>query len=269
MKKLMENYAELPRAVRRPLWRLWHSWIINREKKGVAMTCMNYGYADLGNPETIELEPEDESERYGVQLYNQAVSWVDLKGRRVLEVGSGRGGGGSFVARYLQPESYVGLDLSEPGIRFCNAYHTAPNLRFVHGDAEDIPFEDDSFDAVVNVESSRCYPHIERFFAEVKRVLRPDGDFLLTDMRWKDDVENLRRKLDEAGFQLVSEKPIRENVVRALDIDDDRKLKLIQSRIPRFLLKTFAEFAGTRGSGRYEAFASGDMEYWSFHLRHK
>ena len=233
------------------------------------MTCMNYGYANLDDPKTIELKPEDEDERYGLQLYNQAVGWVSLKGKKVLEVGAGRGGGASFIARYLEPESYTGLDLSEPGIRFCNDFHTAPNLNFVHGDAENLPFDDDSFDAVVNVESSRCYPHIEKFFAEVKRVLRKDGDFLLTDMRWKDAMPSLRQQLDDAGFQIVAEKPIRENVVRALDVDDDRKMALIESRVPKLFLKMFGEFAGVRGSGRYGSFASGNMEYWSFHLRHK
>ena len=82
------------------------------------MTCMNYGYADLDNPKTIELKPEDEAERYGLQLYHQAASWANLKGKDVLEVGSGRGGGASYIARYLEPNSYVGIDLSEPGIQF-------------------------------------------------------------------------------------------------------------------------------------------------------
>ena len=268
MKKLVENYAELPRFVRKPLWRFWHSWIISREKHEVVMTCMNYGYAGLDNAKTIELFPEDESERYGLQMYHQAVSWVPLEGKDVLEVGSGRGGGASYLARYLKPLSYTGLDLSDPGIAFCNRHHQVPNLRFVKGDAEDLPFADNTFDAVVNVESSRCYPHIMRFFSEVKRVLRADGTFLLTDMRWRDDVPRLREQLAEAGFRIADEVEIRQNVVHALDTDDVRKQTLIGQKVPRFLIKTFGEFAGVRGSGRYESFASGAMEYWSFHLVH-
>lgn len=268
MKRLVENYAELPRLLRKPLWRFWHSWIISREKRDVVMTCMNYGYAGLDKPETIDLLSGDEDERYGLQMYHQAASWVPLEGKDVLEVGSGRGGGGSYLARYLKPKSYLGVDLSDPGIEFCNRYHTTPNLSFKKGDAENLPLPDNSFDAVVNVESSRCYPHIEKFFAEVKRVLRPEGDFLLTDMRWKDDVPRLREQLVDAGFRIVAEKEIRENVVKALDIDDVRKTTLIGKRIPKFLVGAFGEFAGVRGSGRYESFASGEMEYWSFHIRH-
>lgn len=268
MKKLVENYVDLPGFIRKPLWRFWHSWIISREKKDVVMTCMNYGYAGLDELHTVELKSRDEDERYGLQMYHQAASWVSLEGKEVLEVGSGRGGGASYLARYLNPASYVGVDLSDPGIEFCNSYHQVPNLRFVKGDAEALPFEENSFDAVVNVESSRCYPHIMTFFSEVKRVLRPGGDFLLTDMRWKDDVPRLREQLAESGFTIVAEKEIRENVVRALDTDDNRKKALIGQKIPRFLTKAFGEFAGVRGSGRYDSFASGEMEYWSFHLRH-
>jgi ubiquinone/menaquinone biosynthesis C-methylase UbiE len=45
----------------------------------------------------------------------------------------------------------------------------------VHGDAENLPFPQVSFDAVINVESAHCYGSIERFLAEVHRVLRPGG----------------------------------------------------------------------------------------------
>ena len=266
MRKLVENYAELPGFLRKPLWRFWHSWIISREKHEIAMTCMNYGYAGMDSDRTIELRPADESERFGLQMYHQAASWVSVEGRDVLEVGSGRGGGASYLARYLHPRSYVGVDLSEPGIGFCNRHHQVPNLRFVKGDAEQLPFEDDTFDVVLNVESSRCYPHIMRFLAEVRRVLRPGGDFLLTDMRWRDDVPRLREQLTESGFRIVDEAEIRENVVRALDSDDTRKQALIGQRVPKFLIRAFGEFAGVHGSGRYASFASGDMEYWSFRL---
>ena len=266
MRKLVENYAELPRFVRKPLWRLWHSWIISREKHEVVMTCMNYGYAGLDADHTIDLWPHDENERFGLQMYHLAASWAPLEGRDLLEVGSGRGGGASYVSRYLHPRSYVGLDLSEPGIAFCNRHHQVSNLRFVKGDAEQLPFGDNSFDVVLNVESSRCYPHIMKFFSEVKRVLRPGGDFLLTDMRWHADVPTLRRQLAETGFRIVDEAEISRNVVRALDRDDTRKQTLIGQRVPRYLIRAFGEFAGVRGSGRYASFASGRMEYWSFRL---
>jgi ubiquinone/menaquinone biosynthesis C-methylase UbiE len=228
---------------------------------------MNYGYAPLdGDPRTIELAAHDESERFGAQLYHFAVSHTDLAGRDVLEVGCGRGGGASYITRYLEPRSYVGVDLSENGIRFCNTHHDVPKLRFVRGDAESLPFDDEQFDALVNVESSRAYNHIEKFFAEAYRVLRPGGAFLLTDMRLRDDVEVLDTQVSEAGFRIDARYNITENVVRALDIDDERRKHLMRRKIPRPVIKMFGEFAGVRGSGRYASFASGAMQYVSYLL---
>ncbi len=267
MRRIVANYAELPKILRQPLWRFWHNWIISREQRDVAMTFMNYGYAPLeGDPEFIDLKPEDEPERFSAQLYHFAVSHTDVTDKDVLEVGCGRGGGASYIARYLKPRSYIGLDLSENGIRFCNEYYTAPNLRFVRGDAHKLPFEDASFDALVNVESSRAYRDVPQFFQEAKRVLRDDGVFLLTDMRWKGDLDLLHEQIREAGFVVEKEVNITDNVVRALDVDDERRKFLMRKKVPKFLIKAFGEFAGVRGSGRYASFASGSMQYVSFKL---
>jgi SAM-dependent methyltransferase len=267
MQKLVLNYVDLPRVLKKPLWRFWHNFILSRDRSNVVMTFMNYGYAPVeGAPETIELQQPDEGERFSAQLYDVAVSHTDIADKDVLEVGCGRGGGASHLTRYHNPNSYVGVDLSDNGIRFCNEYLARPNLRFVRGDAEELPFEDHSFDALVNVESSRAYNHIDRFFSEAYRVLKPDGEFLLTDMRWKGDVPSLKAQLAEAGFSITHERNITANVVRALDIDDERRKRLIRRKIPKFLIKTFGEFAGVRGSGRYASFASGAMQYLTFRL---
>lgn len=55
---------------------------------------MNYGFVAL-EPDVSELDlaEEDENDRYFLQLYNHVATAVDLKGKQVLEVGSGRGGG--------------------------------------------------------------------------------------------------------------------------------------------------------------------------------
>lgn len=44
-----------------------------------------------------------------------------IKGKEVLEVGSGRGGGSSFMKRYLEPSRVVGADFSESQVKFCKS----------------------------------------------------------------------------------------------------------------------------------------------------
>lgn len=267
MRGIILNFANLPKFLKKPLWRLWHNWIISWERQDVVLRFMNYGYAPMeGDPETIDLYPQDEQERFGAQLYHFAVSHTDISGKDVLEVGCGRGGGASYIARYLKPKSYVGMDLSAKGIAFCNDHYTAPNLRFVQGAAESLPFEDEQFDALVNVESSRVYNDVEAFFREAYRVLKPGGSFLLTDMRLKQDVDILTRQVKNAGFRIDEFHNITSNVVQALDIDDERRKTLIRKKVPKFFLKMFGEFAGVRGSGRYASFATGTMQYVSYLL---
>lgn len=265
--KLVLRYAELPRFVRKPFWRFWHNLIQKREGNEGSVTFLNYGYAALnGESATVQLTDEDQHERYPIQLYHRAVRDQDLSNRRVLEVGCGRGGGASYISRTFRPARYVGLDLASKNIDFCNEFHGSDSLSFVTGDAQKLPFEDNSFDAVVNVESSRCYSDIPKFFSEVKRVLTDNGTFLLTDMRWKEDLPILRKQLSAAGFLAHEEENITENVVRALDLDDHRRRSLISEKIPKFLERAFGEFAGVKGSGRYLEFAGGRMQYVSLLL---
>ena len=140
---------------------------------------MNYGFYDENL--FIKMDPEEERERYPAQLYHHTASQEDISEKKVLEVGSGRGGGASYVSRYLKPKSVVGIDISKNAVGLCNSTHQYPNLSFCVGDSEKIPFENESFDVVLNVESSHCYGNIPLFLTEVNRVLKPGGFFLWAD----------------------------------------------------------------------------------------
>jgi len=228
---------------------------------------MNYGYANLNGEQVLSLLERDEKDRYCIQLYDHVVNKVDLKDKKVLEIGSGRGGGASYITRYYNPASYTALDISKQVIEFCSKHHNVNNLTFVKGFAENPPFENSTFDAVVNVESARCYKDLDVFFSEVKRVLKPGGHFLFADMIRHDEVETIKSQLKKFEFEFISEDNISKNVVKALDYDHLRRENLIKERIPGFLNKAFLQFAGTKGTERYESFANGKMEYWSFVLR--
>lgn len=231
-------------------------------------TFLNYGYANLeGPPETIALKPPDESERYGAQMYHHVASAVDLAGKEVLEVSCGRGGGASYIAGYLGPKRMAALDIATKEIAFCQRRHKAPGLEYQPGDAEALPFPDASFDAVVNIEASFCYGDIEKFYSEVKRVLRPGGAFLYADLRLTHEVADFLAKLKGCGLELRQEQEITANVVRASQIDSARRSHLADTRVPfviRGVMKTFIGVEGTR----IPAFLDSDrMKYFSFVLQ--
>ena len=228
---------------------------------------LNYGYVPLDSGlAALKLEPADETDRFSIQLYSRVTGARDLRGKDVLEIGCGRGGGASFMSRYLHPASLTGVDLSARAVQCCRRRHRAERLTFLRGEAEHLPLPSDSFDAVVNVESSHCYPSFERFLGEVARVLRPKGVFLFADIRPRQDVARLREQLQER-FTVVEEEVITDNVIRALELDSDRKNLLIQKRAPRFLHKALEAFASVNGSPTFDAFKSGALQYVRFVLQ--
>jgi len=267
MKKLVVEYCELPSGIKKPLWRFWHNLMLKLDKDKSDL-FMNYGYASKnGEFEHLKLKPEDEHNRYFIQLYYFVTRNHSFENSRVLEVGSGRGGGAAFLTKYKKPNEYVAMDISENTINFCNKHIKVPGLRFVTGEAEKIPFKEIEFDAVVNVESARCYNNIPKFFSEVHRVLKADGRFLFADMIKKEDVAGMKKMLTDAGFVILDETDIRENVVLALQHNSERNQMAINKKVPKFLRASFYEFAGVQGTDRYNQFHSTNMNYWSFTLK--
>jgi len=119
---------------------------------------MNLGYAPLDpDAERILLSDLDAINCHCIQMYHHVAGAIDLRGLDVLEVGSGRGGGASYIMRYLKPKSLTGIDISKKAVTFCNRHHRVEGLHFLHGDAEALPFDDNTFDAIVNIESSYGY----------------------------------------------------------------------------------------------------------------
>jgi SAM-dependent methyltransferase len=177
---------------------------------------MNWGYEE-DPPMALPLTEADEPYRCAIQLYHSVVTQVDLTGKRVLEVSCGHGGGASYVMRTLGPASYTGLDLNPVGLDFCRRKHQLPGLEFVEGNAEKLPFPDQSFDAVINVEASHCYPRFPLFLEEVARVLRPGGHFLYADVRRRDEIAGWERDLSDTPMRLISERVINEDVARGVE----------------------------------------------------
>jgi SAM-dependent methyltransferase len=247
------------------VWRLCYG-LLARGVPSPEWRFMNYGYAPLEPAPSIPLDPADEPDRLCIQLYQHAVGAVDLQGTDVLEVGSGRGGGASYVSRYLQPRSVTGLDFSQEAVDLCNRNRKAPGLSFIRGDAQAMPFPDSSFDAVINIESSHCYPSMERFLSEVHRVLRPRGSFVFADLRTREGLDSLRGQFHADQLTLAEENEITANVLMALRLDNDRKLQLIQELIPWPCRRPFRAFAGIEGTTNYNGFADGRLAYVSAHL---
>jgi ubiquinone/menaquinone biosynthesis C-methylase UbiE len=118
-----------------------------------------------------------ERERYALEPYLAPFAkFEEAPGSDVLEIGVGMGADHLRWAR-AGPKSLTGIDLTPRAVEFAHARIVAEglssNLRV--GDAESLPFADNSFDIVYSWGVLHHSPNTERCFQEVRRVLRTDG----------------------------------------------------------------------------------------------
>jgi ubiquinone/menaquinone biosynthesis C-methylase UbiE len=231
---------------------------------GDVFTFMNLGFADAN----AEGREQRGAEQYPRNLYNFMIGLVEdkrLNSSTILEVGSGRGGGANFLAETFRPRKIIGLDLSGEATAFSRRNYQTNNLEFIQGDAHNLPFENESFDIVINVESSHCYPDMSEFLGEVYRVLKPGGYFLLTDHRRADQIPYLLRVLTALNWSRFDNTDITANVVAALEEDSERKSSFIdESTLPHLAKHICKEFAACLGSRMFTDLKSGDVRYLSF-----
>jgi len=268
-KNLFGLWGKLPANLKLRVERWWFERISSLET-GTDFLFMDYGYANLDPQEKrLVLQARDEDHRYAIQLYHRVASLINWEGLAGLEVGCGHGGGASYILRYLKPKLLIALDLTANAIRFCNRHYSRHSLSFLCANAELLPFPDNSFDVVLNIESSLLYRNIERFFREVIRVLKPNGSFLYADYRRDHEVDRWYGQLKESGLQLLSEEDISANVAEALILDRERKQRLIDQYVPKLLHGTFRDFAGLKDGNDDEArlFRNGKKVYLRFVLR--
>ena len=250
-------------TVKSIFFKIWY-WYISKVDKKAEVTFMNYGYSN--DNYDIKLDTKDEKDRYAAQLYHFVANGINIKGKDLLEVGCGRGGGLSIVNRYMFPNSATGLDLNKKAIDFCQKQYSNEKIKFSQGNAQNLNFLDNTFDVVLNIESSHRYLQINKFLDEVYRVLKPGGFLLFSDFRDKNEIENLKTQFKNANFILIKDEIITENVLEALELSSKEKENLIQKLVPKILQNIGKQFAATAGTLTFNKFASREFEYLSYIL---
>ncbi|MFT4843669.1 MAG: SAM-dependent methyltransferase [Planctomycetota bacterium] len=200
---------------------------------------------------------------------SELANWARNRLDPTLRTLRGRGGGARYLAHTHRPSKVVGVDFSKSAVELCRKSHRdVANLEFVTGDAEDLPLDDASCDVVINVESSHCYGNVDKFFAEVMRVLRPGGHFACADFRSLADMKQLEATLASLpGCKLIESVDITERVVAALVSDDVRKRRLIEEIVTPRLRHIFGEFAGLSGGQMFTSLQERETVYYRFLLQ--
>ncbi len=116
-----------------------------------------------------------------------ALERAGFAGGRVLDAGTGAGDIAVALARAFPRAEVVGLDLSEPLLELARASAETASLHgrvsFKRGDVQDMPFEDDSFDVVVSLNTWHVIDDPVAMLNEAERVLAPSGIAMIADIR--------------------------------------------------------------------------------------
>lgn len=252
------------KELKKLIYRFWYWYLSAIDQKGDIL-FMNWGYDN--EDEEIPLIASDEPNRYPIQLYHRMTQSVDLKGKHIMEIGCGRGGGLAYIARTFKPATALGIDLEQRATDFGNKHFKVDGLSFKQGDAQNLPFDDNAFDIVLNVESSHRYPEMHKFLSHVERMLKPNGYFLFTDFRNTKQIPELLEMIKLFDFEWIDKKRINSQVLSGLNKDSERRRQLVKKYVPGFLHKTALNFAGVSNSNIYKMIESGEYEYFIFILR--
>jgi len=151
----------------------------------------------------------------------------EVSGKKILDVGAGTGRLALRLSK-LGAE-LTALDVSESMLEKLKA--KSYKLKALIGDAESLPFENESFDIVVATFLIVHLKALKRFFNEAYRVLKPDGLFLVTNINQrkapeikvgKDLVEvesyyhrpeKVVEELENLAFEVVKDKFVKEGEV--------------------------------------------------------
>lgn len=98
----------------------------------------------------------------------------------LLDCGCGTGPMISLLYEKDSTKNYTGLDITPKMIEVGKSKNLK-GVKWIVGDCEALPFEDNSFDVIICSNSFHHYPNPQRFFDSAKRVLRSGGRLILQD----------------------------------------------------------------------------------------
>ncbi|MFT5760966.1 MAG: demethylmenaquinone methyltransferase/2-methoxy-6-polyprenyl-1,4-benzoquinol methylase [Polaribacter sp.] len=155
-----------------------------------------YKDSDLGKKEQVAQMFDTISENY--DGLNRVISFgIDVKWRKkvvaivgednpnqILDIATGTGDLAIMMAS-LNPEKIVGLDISagmlEVGKQKITKANLSDKIEMIVGDSENMPFNDNTFDAITVSFGVRNFANLDKGLQEIRRVLKPKGKLVILE----------------------------------------------------------------------------------------
>uniref|UniRef100_A0A0N5BAU4 Methyltransf_11 domain-containing protein n=1 Tax=Strongyloides papillosus TaxID=174720 RepID=A0A0N5BAU4_STREA len=228
---------------------------------------MNLGYVPKKNERrlsvfnrVIEVEANQRAHCY---LYEKALSmcplYHKLGNKTLLEVGCGHAGGLRWIKR-SHPEigEIYGIDIV-----------TVEDWRgktgkIIQGNAEKIPFIDEQFDILLNIESSHLYKNFPAFVKEAYRVLKPNSYVVWADLRFANEIrEKCFNIFENVGFKLIQVEDITKQVLNGMEVTSKRYDELLKQApwLIQLFSKSIRETYCAPGTESYNRFKRKEKVY--------
>lgn len=184
----------------------------------------NYGYAESQGEDYAWIHPRDLPYKYHLALVRRCLQDIDIAGKSVLDIGSGRGGNCWYLLQYGRAARVTGLDFCAGYLSLSRALLRDPRVQLVCGDAHRLPLASAAFDVALNIQSSHCYDDFPAFLHEVHRILKPSGVFAFADVwflsAFDRDYQQRESDLTTSGFAVCRSLDVTEQVFQALRAND-------------------------------------------------
>ena len=150
---------------------------------------MNFGYWD---EHTISQKQACEN------LMEKLLAFIPNKTGTILDVACGRGESTSYLLKYYASENVTGVDISHGELDV--ARRKAPGCSFAVMSATELGFPANFFDNIICVEAAFHFYTRERFFIEARRVLKPGGRLVVSDVLMTQEAERTREDRTEKNY---------------------------------------------------------------------
>lgn len=104
--------------------------------------------------------------------------------KQILDIATGTGDLAIMMSQ-LNPDKIIGLDISagmlDVGKRKIANVNLSDKIDMVVGDSENMPFDDNTFDAITVSFGVRNFANLDKGLTEIKRVLKPGGTFVILE----------------------------------------------------------------------------------------
>jgi ubiquinone/menaquinone biosynthesis C-methylase UbiE len=168
------------------------------EQEGKSMKRLPPKHAPIFDDEDFAEEYARRHQKMAAGLGREYARKLQARGfqrGRILDLGCGFGATNMVLAQAFPEAEVVGIDLSDPLLRLARqrakAAGFSARVKFEKADVHQIPYEDDSFEAIINANMVHLVAEPVRMLDEIERVLSPTGHLFIIDLRrsWLGIVE--------------------------------------------------------------------------------